>query len=444
MCSTVHERASSGPAAALTYVRPSNSKRPYLTTIDVPEGRAIALIEPYARTGAGHWSYALPRLARAAIQDGRPCVVICLNGVSADTHAAIRQTGATVAEEARGQPWALVLLLLARAFRACFYGCRRFSPSAGVTLNQISRALVEAASLQVARSRIAEPCAAVILTSHETLPGFVTKLGGLSHLRFVHELDPDQGRVVRFIERRFRRAACRVEFLCGTGSLAEALQTKIRCAHVRVVPFTTRDPDLYASDAERAAARARLGVERTLVLTHVGSWWKSKDIGTILRALERVNRSVTVLIAGAGIERERLSQHVYGDGIVIRLIDRVLDPEELASVYAASDCMLISRFPDGSESASAYEAVQRGTPLICSNHDPDLTRKLSGQPWARVFRAGDDRDLARVIEGFCDGGVPRPTPDAAEVLELRDGHQQLSMFDRALRWEMPRNAELAA
>ncbi|MFD7015333.1 hypothetical protein [Streptomyces sp. NPDC059928] len=85
--------------------------------------------------------------------------------------------------------------------------------------------------------------------------------------------------------------------------------------------------------------------------------------------------------------------------------------EVLRIVYGAADAALVARRQGvGKESGLVIGAVRHGVPLIVSDQDPDLTARLEGQGWTRIFPA---EDLAGLVESAIESrphGSVRPSP----------------------------------
>src|SRR5205807_6249904 len=97
------------------------------------------------------------------------------------------------------------------------------------------------------------------------------------------------------------------------------------------------------------------------------------------------------------------------------------------------DFTIVSRMPGGKESGVALDAISRGVPVIVSDHDPELTRKLDRQPWARVFRGGDPEALARALDTAVAEPPTSPPPDAAAGVGMLEAERMIEAFDEAVR-----------
>jgi glycosyltransferase involved in cell wall biosynthesis len=118
---------------------------------------------------------------------------------------------------------------------------------------------------------------------------------------------------------------------------------------------------------------------------------------------------------------------------VVNLAGSVAE-SELRRIYAASDGALVTRTPGWPEEiGTLFDAARYGVPLIVSDHDPDLSHRLAGEPWIRLFRAGDPGDLAGALESFAERPPPRPDGRAAERLGLSSAPETIAAFSRIAR-----------
>ncbi|MGR8011778.1 hypothetical protein [Streptomyces hypolithicus] len=78
-------------------------------------------------------------------------------------------------------------------------------------------------------------------------------------------------------------------------------------------------------------------------------------------------------------------------------------------------------------------AVRHGVPLIVSDHDPDLTARLDGQDWARIFPAEDSAGLAAALDRLTANPPGRPGNGAAEAVGLPTADGQAAFLTDAYR-----------
>jgi glycosyltransferase involved in cell wall biosynthesis len=189
---------------------------------------------------------------------------------------------------------------------------------------------------------------------------------------------------------------------------------------------------MYIDEDERWPARHELGIAETeFVVAMVGGWWPYRDMKTVRRGLELVGRPITLVVCGIPVRPSELEPALaVGGGKVVNLAGSVTE-RELRRIYAASDGALVTRTPGWPEEiGTLLDAARYGVPLVVSDHEPDLSRRLSGEPWVRLFRAGNPRHLARTLEGFAENPPPRPDKRAAERLGLTSATETVSAFCR--------------
>lgn len=123
----------------------------------------------------------------------------------------------------------------------------------------LARCLREAACLRTARRITGHGAAVVVLSASEALPGAAAVLGGLPHLRFIHELVTTQDAAVRLLGRLARRGEKRVVALYPTAAVRAQLVRAFPHLPGVVRPFAV-DDGARLTAPERAAARAAFGL----------------------------------------------------------------------------------------------------------------------------------------------------------------------------------------
>lgn len=397
--------------------------------------RPLVLVEPYAGIGGGHSMTALRLLTKACQESGRRCVVIALNGIHVETRNHVENAGATIVTSAKAAPVGALLLRYSRHLLHLHERLVSVWPQSSFPYQalHLSRCLGEAASLRVARDTLGEPISAVLLTANGTLHGSACALARVHHVRFVHETGCREGRLIRTVEVLARPTLRYGRFFCPTARVAQRLTHRHPAISPRVRTFALRDPDAYASRASGEAGGSAAGLsERRPLGSLVGGWWSHKDTTAVADALPLTTEPFTLLIAGAPLDHRLLECIRIRHRGSLRVLDRPLSAEDYRAVLQASDFTIVSRRRDGKESGVALDAIQHGTPLVTSDHDPDLIRKLAGTGWARTFAAGDPASLAAALDDVCRNGLTRPPPTAADAFGLIEGRQLLDVFDAAL------------
>ncbi|MER7578015.1 hypothetical protein [Streptomyces sp. NPDC126514] len=76
------------------------------------------------------------------------------------------------------------------------------------------------------------------------------------------------------------------------------------------------------------------------------------------------------------------------------------------------------------------DAARLGVSLIVSDHDPVLTRRLHGQPWALTFTAGDPDNLAAALHAVIRQPPKPPGPEAPGLVGMRTAEEQADFLTR--------------
>jgi glycosyltransferase involved in cell wall biosynthesis len=385
----------------------------------------LALIEPNAQSMGGHHYPALLALVRAASRRGIPVTFVCVKGISRSGREAVEAAGAEVLAGPRGVGRLLALAgnLLERLSKL-----RHRTPEWGVPYQWeiAGRCLLEAASLRIAPAE----AGCVILTAGERLHGTAAVLAGVPHVRVVHDTATREGPVLSRVERRLRHGRKRVLASCTTEAVRRELEELYPDLPTAVHPFTIADPEAYIDERERGEARAALGLGGDeLVAAIVGGWWRTKDMATVEVALARTAHPVAAIVAGWPVDREALER--IRSTVTGRLLalDRELEAEEIRRVYAACDVTVVSRFAGvGKESGLVMDAARYGVPLVASDHDPTLTAKLDGRPWARLYTAQDPDALAAALDAVAERPLQRPSPDDARELGMLTPEEAVELY----------------
>ncbi|MFJ1597250.1 hypothetical protein [Streptomyces sp. NPDC088261] len=396
-----------------------------------PQGSrgTLVLIEPYAYRLGGHHQHALLALAQAC----PGTLVIAPNGIAQQTAAGLRDTEAQLITGASG-PYAYLLLrvsgLLARLswIAERVFRSRRWPRVMRRSPHQIAliaRCLVEAAALQTARSQGWGAGAVVIMSAGEALHGAAALLGGLFHLRFVHEVVTTDDAPLRLLERLTRRGERRVIALCPTTAVRDQI-ARLFPGLASVVRAFAVDDGYRLTESEREGGRAAFAIpEGEAVVCLVGGWWPHKDIGVIGAALSRLKEPLRLIVTGHPLDGTVLARWQALPNIHLHTEPGPLSEPVLRLVYAAADAALVARHPGvGKESGLVMDTARYGVPLIVSDHDPDLSQRLRDQSWARIFPAGDAASLARVLEDLVRRPFDSPGPEAPKVLDLRSAAEQ--------------------
>ncbi|MEV0599859.1 hypothetical protein AB0I82_11255 [Streptomyces sp. NPDC050315] len=396
----------------------------------------LVLIEPYAHRAGGHYQHTLVALARA-----RPgSLVIAPNGIAHETIATLHTARARLVTAPTGA-FAATLFSTARLFRRLsvsgqrIFRSRRWPRPVRRLPHQITllaRCLVEAAALRTARCLAPSAGAVVILTASEALHGAAALLGGHSHLRFIHEAVTAEDAPVRLLGRLARRGEKRVLALYPTAAVRGQIAPVFPHLAGEVRPFAIDDGQRL-TDAERDGGRTAFDIplgETAVCL--VGSWWPYKNIDVIDAALAQLKQPLHLVVTGSLLDNAVLARWRALPHVRLHTVPGPVCEAVVRLVYAAADAALVARYPGvGKESGLVMDTARYGVPLIVSDHDPDLTARLSGQPWARVFAATSPVDLAEVLHRTIHEPHPRPGPQAARLLGMPTAAEQADFLTAA-------------
>ncbi|WP_030802150.1 glycosyltransferase family 1 protein [Streptomyces sp. NRRL S-337] len=406
----------------------------------------LVLIEPYADRLGGHHQRTLVVLAQA-----RPgTLVIAPNGIARGAAGFLREARARLVTAPVGRPAAGLLgaARLAAGLSSAgqrIFRSRRWPRVLRRMPHQITlvvRCLTEASALRTARRLESDAKAVVILTANEALHGAAALLGGLPHLRFVHEAVTTEDAVVRLIGRLARRGEKKVLAVYPTQAVGDQFAAVFPDLSAVVRAFAV-DDGRPLTDAERDGGRIAfdiLGPEAVVCL--VGGWWPYKDIAVIDAALARLKEPLHLVVAGCPLDEAVLERWRALPKLRLHTVPGPVAEPVLRVVYAAADAALVARHPGvGKESGLVMDAARLGVPLIVSDHDPSLTACLRGQSWALTFRAGDPDGLADALHTVVRQPPERPGAEAPGLLGMWTAAEQADFLTRtfaSVRTQEPR------
>ena len=370
----------------------------------------LVLIEPYADQAGGHYQHTLHALAAA-----RPDTLI------------------VTPARPRGS-FAYLLTIVAAVVRVTATGSRfvlgpRWWPGSlrrvPYQIELIRRCLTEAACLRTVRHDGEPGAAVVILTASEGLHTLAAILGGLAHLRFVHEVTTTEDLPLRLVARLARGARAHVALLCPTVAVQQQVRARFPELVTRVRTYAVDDGNRL-TDVEIDGARTVFGIPPdATVVCLVGGWWPHKDITTIGAALTRLVKPLHLLVTGHPIDHTILDRWRNLPRVQVHIEPGPVPEQILRLVYAAADASLIARHAGvGKESGLVLGAARLGVPLLVSDHDPDLTHQLIGHRWVRVFRGGSTVSLATALDQLTEHRLPRPPRSAPKALGMATAGEQ--------------------
>ncbi|MFF8867931.1 glycosyltransferase [Streptomyces sp. NPDC015139] len=396
---------------------------------------SLVLIEPYANRLGGHHQRTLTALAQA-----RPgSLVIAPQGIAPEAARDLREAGARLVTAPAGLPAAVLLAVSRLAAGLCAAGQRVFrSPlwprcvrrlPHQVTL--IARCLAEASALRTARRLESGADVVVIMTASEALHGAAAFLGGQPHLRFVHEAVTTEDAVVRLLGRLARMGEQRVIAVYPTQAVGDQFAAAFADLPAVVGAFAV-DDGRRLSAAERDGGRAAFDIPAAeAAVCLVGGWWPYKDITVVDAALARLKEPLHLLVTGSLLDEAVLQRWRSLPGLRVHTVPGPVSDAVVRLVYAAADAALVTRHPGtGKESGLVMDAARLGVPLIVSDHDPALTARLHGQPWALTFPAGDPDALAEALHTVIRQPPETPGSQAPGLLGMRSAAEQADFLTR--------------
>ncbi|RPK91364.1 MULTISPECIES: glycosyltransferase [Streptomyces] len=394
----------------------------------------LVLIEPYAARLGGHHQRTLVALAHA-----RPgSLVIAPHGITRETVAALREAGAPLVTAPTGLPAAVLLATSRLAAGLSAAGQRAFRSRRWPRLVRrlphqitlIARCFTEASALRCAR-RLEPHDPVVILTASEALHGAAALLGGQRHLRFIHEAVTTEDTVVRLLGRLARRGEQRVIAVYPTQAVGDQFAAAFPHLPAVVRAFSV-DDGCRLTDAERDGGRTAFDIPAAdAAVCLVGGWWPYKDIDVIDAALARLQEPLHLLVVGEPLDEAVLERWRARPQLRLHTVPGPVAESLLRLVYGAADAALVARRPGvGKESGLVMDAARLGVSLIVSDHDPALTSRLHGRPWALTFTAGDPDGLAAALHALIRQPLKSPGPEAPGLVGMWTADEQADFLTR--------------
>lgn len=391
------------------------------------------LVEPSAGIAGAHGGENLARLCRHGL-DGVQTVVVTAGGLHADVATTVRTAADRVAEDpgSTGR-WPRTCMRVAgwlERLRAVLK--RRFPDRWWADQPRlVARFLVEVACLRTARVVAAGPgTVVVILTANEVLPATTRLVSGVEHIRVVHELTTRHGPWFRVIDRLAARLVEPPLVLCPTEGVRRVVRREAPAVPTAVQTFAVSGTSADSASAGRAL-RAELGLDgSTPLLGLFGGWWPYKDHEVVVTAVEHLDRELRLLVVGEPVDEELVARlrRRLGESLV-RLAP--VPSDRYSALCAAVDAMVISRRPGvDKESGLLLDAVRHGTPVVMSDHDPELVARVGDRPWVHLFATGDAESLRARLAALPAPPEHRPGPTDAAALGMRSAEDAVSSFFR--------------
>ena len=391
----------------------------------------VVLIEPTAHRIDGHGLENLVRLAGAGPEIR--IVVITPYGIHPSAAHFFASPGVEVLARDHWSPGARMYHWLAQALRRTFKAVKRLWPRARWPRQgaHFERCLVEVACLRVARriTRRQENCVSVVLSASSVLPRTAALLSRTWHIRYVHEFTSFDTAWCSWLDNRLRRFGPSPLVLCPTAGVAEQVTSRLRDPRVRIQTST-----VLSDGDERLEFDSSLRQELALpdsvpLLGLFGGWWNYKDNPTIVTAVTRATRDLSLVVSGTPVPDEAVMELRSRLGPRLHYIEGALTLPEYRRTWAGIDAVIIGRMPGtDKESAQLIDAIRFGRRVIMADCDTHLRNALGDRPWIRWFRAGDAESLAEALEGFDRGGAPGPERDEGSAIGVLTAGAALRRF----------------
>lgn len=225
----------------------------------------------------------------------------------------------------------------------------------------------------------------------------------------------------RIVERAFYRRASAAVTL--SAAFKRILVERYRFAPWRVDVIPPGVDLANFSPGDRAAARARLGIEPEVWLAcSVRRLIPRTGVDVLFRAWAAIERPRLLVVAGEGPERARLERLVLelDIGGSVRFLGRV-DEEELVELYRAADVSIVPSTALEGFGLVVLESLACGTPVVVSAVDglPEVVNRLEPPV---VVPPGDPVALAERLS--------RPLPDRSACRAHAEGYSWLGAVER--------------
>jgi len=198
--------------------------------------------------------------------------------------------------------------------------------------------------------------------------------------------------------------------LCVSRVLAdEARQRGARSECVHVLPNAI-DPSRFLNPGLRESVRARLGLEGSTVIGHVGLFYRWDRLDVLIEAARSIRDShpdVKVLLVGDGPEMENLRQTAFRLGMEKEIIFSGPIPRDDVPAYI--DAMDICVLPDSNAFGSPialFEFMAMGKPCVLPDLGP-MRDVIDDHVTGILFAHGDYLALERTLLMLVDDAALR-------------------------------------
>lgn len=188
--------------------------------------------------------------------------------------------------------------------------------------------------------------------------------------------------------------------LCVSRVLADEVQRRgAKAERVHVLPNAI-DVDRFRSSRPRQSVRARLGIEESLVVGHVGLFhrWDRLDVLIeVMKSIRDRHPKTKVLLVGDGPEMQNLRQTTFRLGMEREVIFSGPVPRDDVPAYI--DAMDICVLPDSNAFGSPialFEFMAMGKPCVVPDIGP-IRDVIDDQATGIMFPKGDHNALGEAL-----------------------------------------------
>jgi glycosyltransferase involved in cell wall biosynthesis len=269
----------------------------------------------------------------------------------------------------------------------------------GKYLETISNALI---GLWYARFRLH----AEILHIHAIGPALVAplaKLLGMKVLVTHHGADYNRVRWNAFAKAVLRAGEfCAVHFadhmISVSPSAADHLRRRYRSCSSRISFIPNGSTHMTGTDTADGATQSilsRYGLNRRDYIITVGRLVPEKGIETLIHAYRDVPRPANLVVVGGASSEDRYAEYLHRESDERVIFTGALDPADIRVLLANAALFVLASRHEGLAIA-ALEAAASGCPALLSDIQANLDL---GLPTSNYFKAGDEDDLRRKLNG---------------------------------------------
>jgi len=163
-------------------------------------------------------------------------------------------------------------------------------------------------------------------------------------------------------------------------------------------PMVDRDIfriDMPADKVEAERQRLSFGIEDAFLMVYVGRVTAEKDVGFLVKALQRARRRCILALVGPGSLVQELAP-MHGPQHRIHCEGTFVGREQVALALRAADCC-VSASTMETIGFTAMEAISCGTPMLAANAQ-GFAQHLSHGVNARLFTPNDDESFDCELE----------------------------------------------